>query len=216
MATLDPALRISAAWRMAAVVGRGAGPADPEAGGDHLEGVLGRLVVELLDVVGDDDAGRRVGRQRGADGPVDEVGQLLGHGEGLDVLVAHVFEQGSQIDLLLVGPAHGRAVGLPDDGQHRHMVQLGVVEAVEKMDGAGPRRGHAHTEVAGELGIAHRLEGGHLLVAGLDELRRGVGLDPRPEYPVDAVPGVGEDLVDAPCLESLQQITRYGLAHRSS
>ena len=41
-----------------------------------------------------------------------------------------------------------------------------------------------------------------------------IGLDPRPEYPVDSVPGVGEDLIDAPCLESLQQITRYGLAHR--
>ena len=86
------------------------------------------------------------------------------------------------------------AIGLPDDGQHRHMVQLGVVEAVEQMDGARSRSGHAHTEVAGELGVAHRLEGGHLLVAGLDELWRGVGFDPRPENPVDAVSGVGEDL----------------------
>ena len=61
------------------------------------------------------------------------------------------------------------AIGLPDDGQHRHMVQLGVVEAVQKMDGAGPDVA-MHTPIAGELGIAHRLEGGHLLVAGLDEL----------------------------------------------
>ena len=176
--------------------------------------MLGRLVVEFLDVVGDDDASRRVGRQRGTDGPVDEIGQLLGHGEGLDELVTHVLEERSQIDLLLVGPAHSGAVGLPDDGEDRHMVQLGVIETVEQMDGAGPRSGHAHTQVAGELGVAHRFERGHLLVTRLDELRCGVGLDPRPEYPVDAVPGVGEDFIDAPCLQSLQQITRYVLTHR--
>ena len=52
------------------------------------------------------------------------------------------------------------------------MVQLGVVETVEEMDGPGPRSGHAHTELAGELGVTHRFEGRHLLVARLDELWR--------------------------------------------
>ncbi len=95
-------------------------------------------------------------------------------------------------------------LGLPDDGHHRHVVQHGVIEAVEQVDRAGARRGHADPDLAGELGVAHRLEGGHLLVAGLDELRLGVGPAPRPEQPVDPVPGVAEDLIDAPFLESLQ------------
>ena len=90
-----------------------------------------------------------------------------------------------------------------------HMVQLGVVEAVQEVDGTRTRRGHAHADLAGELGVAHRFEGGHLLVAGLYELGRRFRLDPRTENPVDAVARIGEYLFDPPGLQSLQEITRY-------
>src|SRR5256885_13035617 len=44
----------------------------------------------------------------------------------------HVLEQRLEVDLLLVGPAHGGASGLADDGHDRHMVQLRVVEPVDR------------------------------------------------------------------------------------
>ena len=37
---------------------------------------------------------------------------------------------------MLVGAAHGAAVGLADDRDDGHVVQLGVVQAVEQVDGA--------------------------------------------------------------------------------
>ena len=80
----------------------------------------------------------------------------------------------------------------------------------------GPEVAMQTPDLAGELGVAHRLEGGHLLVAGLDELGSGVGFHPGAEDPVDPIARVGKDSVDAPGPQSLQQITRYGLTHRSS
>ena len=108
---------------------------------------------------------------RDPDRPVDQVGQLLGHRAHLHVVAADVLEQAEQVDLLLVGAAHRRALGLPDDRHHRHVVELGVVQAVEQVYRTRAAGGRAHRDLAGELGVAHRLERGHLLVPGLHELR---------------------------------------------
>ena len=62
----------------------------------------------------------------------------------------------------------------------------------------GPGRRHADPEPAGELGVADRLEGAHLLVAGLHELRVGLGPAPGREQAVDAVAREGEHLLHAP------------------
>ena len=68
-----------------------------------------------------------------------------------------------------------------------HVVELRVVQAVEQVDGAGPGGGRAHPDLAGELRVADRFEGGHLLVPGLDELGLVVGPPPGGEQAVDAV-----------------------------
>jgi len=70
--------------------------------------------------------------------PVDDVGKLFGDRDHLAVLARDVLEQAQQVDLLLVGAAHRTAVGLPDDRDHGRMVELGVVQAIEKVDRAGP------------------------------------------------------------------------------
>lgn len=75
----------------------------------------------------------------------------------------------------MASPTQGAAVGLTDDGDDGHVVELGVVEAVGQMDGSGSRRSHARAGAATELGVAHRLQGAHLFVTGLDETRLIVG-----------------------------------------
>ena len=59
---------------------------------------------------------------------------------------------------------------LADDRDHRRVVELGVVEAVEQVDRARARGRHAHADLARELGVGAGGEGGELLVAQLDEL----------------------------------------------
>jgi hypothetical protein len=59
-------------------------------------------VVQLLDVPGDDDGGRRPPSQRGTERPVENVRQLFRNGDHLDVLTGYILEEAEQIDLLLV------------------------------------------------------------------------------------------------------------------
>ena len=55
------------------------------------------------------------------------------------------------------------------DGEHRLAVELGVVEAVEQVDAAGPGGGEADAELAGPFGIGAGHEGRRFLVPHLDE-----------------------------------------------
>ena len=135
----------------------------------------------------------------GADRPVEDVRQLLGDGHRL----ARSREATSLYRLCRstscwYEPPIALRCGLADDRHHRHMVELGVVQPVEQVDRARARGRRAHAEPAGELGVADRLEGGHLLVPGLDEPRPVVGPPPGREQPVDAVARVAEDVLDVP------------------
>ena len=94
---------------------------------------------KLEHVGGEDEAGRGLLADRDPDRPVDQVGQLLRHRAHLHVVAADVLEQAEQIDLLLVRAAHRRALGLADDGDHRHVVELGVVQPVEQVHRARAR-----------------------------------------------------------------------------
>ena len=144
-----------------------------------------------LHVVRQHHAGRAAGGQRGAERPVDQHRHLLGRVRRLDELRAHVAEQPDQVDLLLVAAAQHAGHLLPDDRHDRLAVQLGVVETVEQVHGAGPLGRQADADAAGVLGVPDRHERGGLLVAGLDE--RGLpGAPQRPDHAVDAVAGVAE------------------------
>ncbi len=98
---------------------------------------LARLFHRLvLQIVRDDDAGDVALRQRDADGAVDEMPQLLRHHGLMDVLVRDVLEERDEVDLLLIGAADRGARGLADDRHDRLMIELGVIQTVEEMDGA--------------------------------------------------------------------------------
>jgi len=93
------------------------------------------------------------------------------------------------------------------------VIQLRVVEAVQQVDRAGAGRRHAHADPAGELRVADGLEGRHLLVPRLDELRLVLRPSPGREDPVDAVAGVGEHVIDAPGPQALEQVIGNGGSH---
>ena len=190
----------------------GSDEADP--GVERLE--ARRLVghgVPLLDVGGDDHRGDGPLGLGDAESPVDAVANrrrvvALLHIRGGDVLV-----EAEEVDLLLHVPADGADEGLADDRDHRLVVDLGVVEAVEEVDRPRPRGRQAHPDPPGELGVAASHERGHLLVSRLHE-PDPVALAPeRAEDAVDAVAGVPIDGVDAPLDEALTEVVGRSASH---
>jgi hypothetical protein len=178
--------------------------------------VLGRLVLLLLQVRRDDYSRGGAFGHSDAHGAVDEVGQLRRDGRHLHVRARDVLEQAQQIDFLLVVAAHGAAGGLTDDRHDRHVVELGVVQAVKQMDRAGPAGGQADSRLTRELGVPDGLERGHFLVPGLDELRAVVGSAERGDDAVDAVAGVAEQMLDVPLAQAFQQVVTYSRCHDQS
>ena len=134
----------------------------------------------------------------------------------LNVLGGDILEQGDEVDFLLVAAAEGGARLLADDREDGPRGQLRVVEAVEQVDRARPRRGEANADVTGELGVPARHQRSHLLVAHLDQLGIAVcaieGADDR----VDAVAWIAEDAVDVPGAEPLEQEVRDELGQLRS
>ena len=115
--------------------------------------------------------------------------------------------------LLIAGAAYGH-LSLAADRQHRHMVELGVVQTGDHVGGAGPAGRKADAEFAGELGVRNGHEGRHLLVPCLDEFDF-VGALQRAGYAVDAIAGIAVDARDAPDLEALDQCVGNGACHET-
>ena len=158
------------------------------------------------------DAPRREGR------PAGDVDQLAGVLRPQDHLVVggDVLEQLEDVDLLLVVRADQVVVGVPGDRQHRGAVELGVVEAVEQVDGPRAAGGEADAQPAGELGVAAGGERRRLLVAALDEADLVLVLAQGLEDPVDPVAGEAEDRVHAPVDQLLDDHVARRLRHLSA
>ena len=118
-----------------------------------------------------------------------------------------VGEHAVEVQLLLVAAAaHGR-FGLAADGEHRHVVELGVVEAGDQVGGARTAGREADAELAGEFCMRDGHEGAHFLVARLDEVDLAVALKGA-DHAVDAVAGIAVDPFDAPGLQSFDEEVR--------
>ena len=187
-------------------------PADRRADDGVLPLELGHL--ELLHVVGQDHAGRRPGRFRGADGAVDHEVELFGRAHRLEERAAHVLEEGAGVDLLLVAAAEGAAVLVRHQRHHGPLVELGVVQAVQEVDGSRAVRGDAAAGPSRPLGVGGRHERGGLLVAGRDQLRLTPGPADGGQDGIDPVARVAEDPADAPGPESGDELVGDQAGHR--
>ena len=171
--------------------------------------------LQLLQVVGHDDAGDRALVAGDAHGAIDQVPHLGRHEGGLHELVGDVLEQALQIHLLLVVAAHRRARLLADDGHHRRVVRLGVVQAVEQVDRARAGGRHAHAHLPGELGMCTGHERRQFLMARLQELHALADALERTHQAVDAVARVAEHPAHAPGMQPLEDLVAHHLGHRS-
>src|SRR5262249_33928389 len=145
----------------------------------------------------------------------------------VDVFVCHILEEGRQIDPLLIVASDCSARGLADDREHRSVIELCVVEAIEEVNRARPGRGDTDAELTRELRMARRHERSGLPVASLYELKSmsklGAALPPllleaveRSNEAVNPVARVPKDGVDAPIDESLKDEIGDGRAHCDS
>ena len=132
------------------------------------------------------------------------------------VVGGHVAEELEDVDLLLEVRADHVVVRVPGDGQDRGVIELGVVEAVEQVDGPGPAGGEADAQPPGELGVAAGGEGRRLLVPALDEADLVLVLAQGLEDPVDPVAGQAEGRVHAPVDQLLDDHVARGLRHLSA
>ena len=185
-------------------VQEGDGPLERVRGGDGAGGELDEvrqprhLELEPTDVAGDGEHRDATLGTGGVDGLLDQVGRLLGVGDGPgehgDVGVEDVV-----VDLLEHVGAHLRGGHLAADGEHRRVGLLGVVQTVEQVHTTRTDGAHAHAERAGELRVGRRRERPRLLVAYADPLEAlgttdGVG--DRVERVAHDAPGRGHPQVD--------------------
>ncbi len=104
--------------------------------------------------------------------------------------------------------ADGRARLLTDEGQHRLVVELGVVEAVQEVNGPRPGSRDAHADLARELGSGTGHEPGHLLMSDLNEVDRALCAGERADEAADAVAWIAEDAAHAPGLQAVPDEVR--------
>ncbi len=161
--------------------------------------------VEILHVVGKDEARHRALIACDAYGSIDEMPHLLRHAHHVHVLVSDILEQRDEIDFLLIVAAKRRTLLLTDDGDHRLVVGFGVVEAVQKMNGTRAGSRQAHADFSGELRVRARHERRKLLVTRLHETNAVSTAAKRAHDAVDAVTRISVDALHAPLRKTLQE-----------
>src|SRR5581483_6381003 len=159
--------------------------------------------LHVLYVIGEDETGDGAMLERNAHRAIHQVAYLCGRAGHMDVLGSDVLKEADEVHLLLVIAAEAGALLLADDGEHRLVVHLRVVETIQEMDRARTGGGEADADFAGELGMRARHEGGELLVARLDELHLFIAPE-RTHDAVDAIAGIAVDALHAPLGKALQ------------
>ena len=87
--------------------------------------------IHLLNIIGNDDAAYGTLGLGNAHGAVDDMAHLRRRRHHMHVFMRNILEQGNKIDFLLVTAPHRGAFLLADNGHHRLMIELGVIQAIE-------------------------------------------------------------------------------------
>jgi len=106
--------------------------------------------------------------KRGAAGEFDRIFDMR-RPHHPHVVLGDVHEEFVELDVLLRVGAEKVMELQAGNRQHRHPVELRVIEPVQEVNSAGSRRGDAAAEPAGEFGIAAGGESRCLLVPHLDK-----------------------------------------------
>jgi hypothetical protein len=181
--------------------------------GKHAAVFARRIFVgQFLQIVGQDHHADPAPRHGDSDRTVEHVAHL-----GRLRRFLHVFgdigKHTVQVDFLLVMGAANGARRLAADGQHRHVVQLGVVEAGEHVGGAGAAGRQAHAQLTREFGMRSRHECGHFFMTHLNEFNLALQPVEGAEDAVDAISRVAVNPAHTPFEQALDEKISHCLAH---
>ena len=166
-----------------------------------------------MHIVGDDEASDATFGEGDAHGTIDKMAHLHRRGASLYIVACDVLEERVQIDFLLEVSSKRRAHRLADDGQNRLMIQLRVVEPVQKMDRARPRRGEANAYFAGEFGMRRGHEGGLFFMSRLDKGEAILSAFKRAQNAVNPVTRIAVDPGSAPIRQTGKHEVGDGIGH---
>jgi hypothetical protein len=170
----------------------------------------------FLQIIGKDERGDAVVSLGDPNRAIDQVAHLRRNHGIAGERARHVLEHRRHVEFLLIMRPHRRARLLPDDGQHRHMVEPRIVQACQKMRGARPRGRETNTELARKFRMSRSHESRHFLVPYLDELELVLHLVERADKAVDSIARVAEDAAHAPLVKAFPDKMRYRLCHSFS
>src|SRR4051812_2437534 len=91
------------------------------------------------------------------------------------------------------------------DGEYGLAIQFGVIESIEKVNGAGTRGGETNAEFACGFRISAGHEGGRLFVSYLDELDFVLASAESFHDSVDTVSGQAKNVFNSPTQQSLNK-----------
>jgi|GEM_PF-3809784 len=81
----------------------------------------------------------------------------------------NVGEQTLQVNFLMLLGADEFGLHLPGNGEHRRMVELGIVKPVQQVNGARPGGTDTGGQLPGQLGLGRSGKGARFFMADLDE-----------------------------------------------
>ena len=157
-------------------------------------------VVLVLNVLGQDQDGGTVFCLGYPDASIDQMPHLSRRG-GFLREDRDIRKHAVEVEFLLIAGAPDGCFGLTAYRQNWRVVQFGVVQARDQVGGARTAGGQADPDLAGEFGMGHRHEGGHLFVPDLDEFDR-IGPLQRPDHAVDAIAGITVNAADTPSVQA--------------
>src|ERR1044072_9067872 len=109
------------------------------------------------------------------------------------VLMRNVLKKGDQVDFLLIVSTDRRTGLLTNDGNDAGVIHLGIVQAIEEMNGTGPGCSKTNTDFACELGVRTSHECRHFFMPHLHVLDSAIGTIKSANYAVNAVPWITVD-----------------------
>src|SRR5437870_1521102 len=158
----------------------------------------------FLQVHGNGDVGNAAIGERGAAGEIHDVFHVGGAHDAF-VEDGDIHKKLVEGHILLGESADEVVVLQSGNGQHRRLVELGVVKAVEQMNAAGTGSSQTNAQLAGELGISAGAESGGFFVAHLNEANFFLVSAQGFHDAVDAVAGQAKDNFYAPVNQGFDQ-----------